>query len=235
MPNTFSMSSAYVRGYIAEHRLKPPDVDVIDMVLRKANKMCLPVSSARRGRAWSADARNPGDLAEGPARLVFTSPPYLGVIKYGKYNWIRLWMLGHEPRAVDDQLMATASLPRYLDFLAEVLSKLCDVVRADGYVCLMIGDVTDKSSGTTLNLAETVWCNTAKQMGWRRLGILNDHLPQQHKVSRIWGHGKKGQATKVDRILVLAPPGSSHRLPPRPRTFTWNNAHIWAQSPVEEV
>jgi hypothetical protein len=235
MPNTFSMSSAYVRGYIAEHHLKPPDVDVIYMVRRKADRMCIPVSAACRGRAWRADARNPGNLPEGAARLVFTSPPYLGVIKYGKYNWIRLWMLGCEPREVDAQLIATASLQRYLAFMNEMLSGFRDVVRSDGYVCLMIGDVTDRSSGTTVNLAERVWRDAAELNGWRRLGILNDHLPQQHKVSRIWGNDRKGQATKVDRILVLAPPGSTHTLPSLPRSFTWNTAHTWAQTAAKEA
>lgn len=235
MPNTFSMSPGYVRGYIAEHGLKPPDVDVIDMVRRKADRMCIPTSTARRGRAWKADARHTGDLREGLAKLVFTSPPYLGVIKYGKYNWIRLWMLGHEAPQVDGELMATASLRRYLDFIAEVLLGLREVVRSDGYVCLMIGDVRGKSPGTTLNLAETVWLNTAAPTGWRRLGVLNDHLPEQHKVSRIWGHEKKGRATGVDRILILAPPGSSHSLPRRPRGFAWNTAYMWSQSPTEEA
>jgi len=235
MPNTFSMSPSYVRGYIAEHRLKPPDVDVVDMVRRKADRMCIPLSAARRGRAWKADARRPGDLREGLAKLVFTSPPYLGVINYGKYNWIRLWMLGYEARQVDRELMATASLRRYLDFIAEVLSRLREVVRSDGYVCLMIGDVRNKSSGATLNLAETVWRDTAAPTGWRRLGVLNDHLPEQHKVSRIWGHGKMGRATKVDRILILAPRGSSHNLPPYPEGFAWNTAYKWAQAPTEEA
>ncbi|MHB0980496.1 MAG: hypothetical protein ACYC5Q_10595 [Thermoleophilia bacterium] len=235
MPNTFSMSPGYVRSYIAEHCLKPPDVDVIDMVRRKIDRMCIPISAARRGRAWKADARHAGDLREGLAKLVFTSPPYLGVIKYGKYNWIRLWMLGYDAREVDGELLATASLRRYLDFIAEVLLGFREVVRPDGYVCLMLGDVRDKSSGATLNLAEKVWRNTAAPAGWRRLGVLNDHLPEQHKVSRIWGHEKKGQATKVDRILILAPPGSSHSLPRRPRGFVWNTAHEWAQSPTEEA
>lgn len=235
MPNTFSMAPAYVRGYIARHGLKPPDVDVFDMVRRKAGRMRVPASSGRRGHAWVADVRDPGNLPEGPAKLVFTSPPYLGVIKYGKYNWIRLWMLGYEPREIDDQLVATASLRRYLDFMAEVLSCLRNSVRLDGYVCLMIGDVSEKSSGTTLNLAETVWRNVAKQAGWRRLGVLNDHLPQQHKVSRIWGNDKKGQATKVDRILILAPPGSSHRLPSRPRNLIWSNDYNWAQPAAKET
>jgi len=233
MPNTFSMSPEYVRRYIAEHQLRPPNVDVIDMVRTKAERMCIPDSQARRGRGWMADARTASALKEGQAKLVFTSPPYLGVIKYGKYNWIRLWMLGHSPRSVDNDLIATASLRKYLDFMIEVISGLRSRVRADGYLCLMIGDVTDKSTNTTLNLAEMVWRNAAKKLGWRRLGILNDHLPEQHKVSRIWGRERKGHATKVDRILVLAPPGSHHKLPRLPRSFEWISDNDWAKFGTE--
>ena len=235
MPNTFSMSPGYVRGYIAEHGLKPPDVDVIEMVRRKTDRMCIPTSAARRGRAWKADARDKGQLSEGRARLVFTSPPYLGVINYGKYNWIRLWMLGHTPRGVDAELLATGSLPRYLSFMGELLARLREVVRPDGYVCLMIGDVKDASSGTSLNLAETLWRETAAPSGWRRLGILNDRLPERHKVSRIWGHQKKGRATNVDRILILAPPNSTHMLPRLRQEFVWNNVVEWADCPTGEA
>ena len=30
------------------------------------------------------------------ARLVVTSPPYLRVVKYGYYNWLRTWFLGFD-------------------------------------------------------------------------------------------------------------------------------------------
>ena len=192
--------------------------------------MFVPSATAQRGRAWKADARNQSALPEGRARLVFTSPPYLRVVKYGKYNWIRLWMLGHDPREVDAQLTATTSLRHYLDFMSETATALRGVVSPDGYACFVIGDVTDRSTGTTLNLAEEVWHGSVKSVGWRRLGILNDHLPQQHKVSRIWGRKKKGHATRVDRVLILAPPHSRHRLPPRPREVAWGIAHNWARS-----
>jgi site-specific DNA-methyltransferase (adenine-specific) len=235
MPNTFSMSPAYVRAYIREHQLVPPEVDVFEMVLVKAKRMGIPGEHAARGDAWHADARNPERNFERRARLVFTSPPYLGVIKYGKYNWIRLWMLGREPRTVDTSLVATTSLRKYLAFIGEVLAGLQGVVDTTGFVCLMIGDVTNKKKGSTLNLAETVWRNTAEPAGWRLLGIVNDQLPEQHKVSRIWGREKKGRATKVDRILILAPPGSDHSLPPVPRQFNWNSASDWAEKPNTET
>lgn len=234
MPNTFSMSPGYVRRYIEEQRLRPPDVDVFDMVRRKAERIAIPGATAVRGIAWMADARQPSRSMETHARLVFTSPPYLGVIKYGKYNWIRLWMLGHQPRDVDNKLVATGSLPKYLAFMDEVLVRMRGVVKADGYLCLMIGDVSDRSHHVTLNLAETVWKNCAQPSGWRRLGVVNDYFPQQHKVSRIWGQDRRGRATKVDRILVLAPPHTHHPLPSAPRSFQWNCAATWADTTRKE-
>jgi site-specific DNA-methyltransferase (adenine-specific) len=234
MPNTFSMSPGYVRRYIDAHRLKAPDVDVFEMVAAKVARMGVPGAMASRGRAWLGDARSP-EVLPAPARLLFTSPPYLSVIKYGKYNWIRLWMLGHEPKKVDERLVATGSLEKYIHFMSEVLLGASRAVADDGYLCLMIGDVTDKiKKETALNLAETVWEKSAKPAGWRRLGIVNDHLPEQHKVSRIWGKGKRGNATKVDRILILAPPGSTHGLPPRNRELLWPPASIWANCQHED-
>ena len=51
--------------------------------------------------------------------------------------------------------------------------------------------------------------------GLRLLRIVDDHLPVEHKVSRIWG-ATKGRATKVDRILMLGGP-KARRLPREPR------------------
>ncbi len=229
MPNTFSMAPAYIRKYIDQHHLKPPVVDVFDMIDKKVKRLNLPNVNATRGMAWQADAREPMLPFQKPVRLVFTSPPYLSVIKYGKYNWIRLWMLKYEPRQIDAGLVATSSINRYLEFMKGLLLSMASVLSSNGYLSLMIGDVADKRSGLSTNLAERVWKDAAQSLGWRRLGIVNDHLPVQHKVSRIWGHQKKGAATKVDRILILAPPNTSHTLPPTPAGFSWNSANHWSE------
>lgn len=233
MPNTFSMSPSYVRRYISDHTLEAPDVDVFTMIAAKAGRMSIPGEAASRGRAWLGDARRPV-LNASPARLLFTSPPYLSVIKYGKYNWIRLWMLKQDPKDVDTRLMATGSLSKYIQFMSDFLTGAEKAVSGDGYLCLMIGDVARKQdSGTSLNLAETVLTSAARPRGWRCLGVVADNLPVHHKVSRIWGHRKRGNATKVDRILILAPPGSTHRLPPFPTHLSWAPANTWASSTIE--
>lgn len=229
MPNTFSMSPGYVWRYIQEKGLKPPEVDVFELLVRKLERMSLPEIEATRGKAWHKDAREPTYSAflEEPAKLVFTSPPYLGVIKYGKYNWVRLWMLKKNPKEVDDMLMATGSLSKYFQFMKEVLNAMTPVVRDDGYICLMIGDVLEGEKGQIINLAKRVWQEAAEPLGWRLHGVVADRLPTEHKVSRIWKNGR-GNATKTDRILVLSRDSRQSAALPSLHRIQWTQATTWA-------
>jgi hypothetical protein len=228
MPNTFSMSPGYVSRYIHEHRLLPPDIDVFDLLKAKLARMHLPNTTATRGRAWQQDARDsvPRWLRENPAKLIFTSPPYLRVIKYGKYNWVRLWMLKQDPKDVDNRLVATESLQKYQAFMAQVLLHLDQAVRDDGYLCLMIGDVRECETGETINLAEHVWERAASPLGWQRVTVIADHLPTQHKVSRIWKHSR-GNATKTDRILIMSKSSNMCRKLPGLGPIRWSSCAVW--------
>jgi site-specific DNA-methyltransferase (adenine-specific) len=204
MPNTFAMAPAYVRKYIARENLVAPDVNVFAMLRSRAPKYDLPPKAMTAGRSWQHDATKPAPLSVRRARpqLVFTSPPYLQVIKYGKYNWVRLWFLKHDAREVDSRLMASASLPRYLGFMTDVLGGLKQTVADDGYVCLVIGDV--RKGEEQINLAGKVWRHVAEPAGWHCHGIIVDQVPLGQKVSRIWKNNP-GRATKVDRLLLLSP------------------------------
>ena len=228
MPNTFSMSADYVRKYIAEHRLTPPDLDVFEFLNRRIEKLCLPEAGATRGIAWKQDARRPAaeTIRDRPAKLVFTSPPYLSVIKYGKYNWIRLWMLNEEPKAVDQTLVATASVSKYLKFIESVLEQLTAAIREDGYLCLMIGDVIERGTGRTTKLALRVWEEAARPHGWHLYGTVADRIPTKHKVSRIWKH-KRGEATNTDRILILSPTRHGEMQLPALDPIRWEPTFEW--------
>lgn len=229
MPNTFSMSPGYVRRYINEHDLEPPDVDVFDLLDAKLERLRLPGAGATRGSAWQQDARvpAPSDRLDQPAKLVFTSPPYLSVIKYGKYNWVRLWMLKEDPRAVDAALMTTGSLSTYIAFIKELLAGLAPSLRDDGYLCLMIGDVRERGTGRITNLVEHVWEAGAQPLGWRLRGVVADRLPTEHKVSRIWKHGR-GEATKTERILILSHRTRRSASLPALGPIRWAQATAWA-------
>jgi hypothetical protein len=212
MPNTFAMAPGYVGRYVRDHKLVAPDVDVLSRLDARVTSLLAIPASFRRGFAWIQDARHDGPrrLADSPAKLVFTSPPYLEVMKYGKFNWIRLWLLGKGPKTVDSMLFSSASLHSYLTFMTLVLKRCSAAVREDGYVCVVIGDV--RRGEREINLAAEVARAAVPKSGLRVVGTIVDRLPPGHKVSRIWGE-RRGRATKTERILVLRGPRA--RLPGR--------------------
>ena len=83
-----------------------------------------PAAARGRHRAPRATRATPGSRATAAlrarglpdrARLVLTSPPYLRVVKYGYYNWLRTWFLGYDSRAIDatlDDAHHRAPVPR---------------------------------------------------------------------------------------------------------------------------
>lgn len=218
MPNTFAMAPGYVMKFVEEHRLVAPDVDVIDALERRIMQFRSSLELPVRGEGWSQDVlAEPNDrFRDKRAKLIFTSPPYLHVIKYGKFNWIRLWLLGENPKEVDSSLLSTSSLKRYLEFMSCVLSRLVQCIRNDGYVCLVIGDV--RTDDVSLRLAEHVARESVPGSGLHQIAILEDEIPSEQKVSRIWG-ATRGRATKTDRILVLGGMGACD-LPELP-SFDW--------------
>jgi site-specific DNA-methyltransferase (adenine-specific) len=215
MPNTFSMAPRYVRDFVTRTGFVAPERDafaLLDDKLRRLYRQPLPRS---RGIALLGDARDAGvrfretlrarGLPE-RARLVVTSPPYMRVVKYGYYNWLRLWLLGYDAAAVDDLLDDAHHHDAYLVFMREVLRGLRSALADDAVVALVIGDVEmdrGRPASGGAKLAEAVWELAAAPEGYRLAGIALDDVAPGRKMTKLWGD-EAGQATKLDRILVLA-------------------------------
>jgi len=131
------------------------------------------------------------------------------VIKYGKFNWLRLWLLGMEPSEVDSVLFTSSSLRLYLEFMSKVIRRMEATIADDGRICLVIGDV--KRGDINLNLAQAVAETCVAGSTLRIDALIEDELPVGQKVSRIW-KDRRGHATKTDRILILSARGAG-RLP----------------------
>ena len=89
-----------------------------------------------------------------------TSPPYLRVLKYGYYNWLRTWLLGFDAQAIDAELDDAHHREPYMAFMREVLADLRPALTDDGIAILVIGDVEidrGKPSSSGHLLAERVW------------------------------------------------------------------------------
>jgi site-specific DNA-methyltransferase (adenine-specific) len=214
MPNTFSMAPRYVRGFAARTGFQSPERDAFDALSAKLDRLYRQPLPATGGLALLGDARNAGRRTRAAlrarglpdrARLAVTSPPYLRVLRYGYYNWLRTWFLGFDAQAIDDELDHAHHREPYLVFMREVLTDLRAALTDDGIAVLVIGDVErdgGKPSATGLGLAERVWEEAAYPAGYRLAGMVRDDVAANRKMTRLWGD-EAGQATKTDRILVL--------------------------------
>ena len=222
MPNTFSMAPRYVREFAARTQFQSPARDVFDCVGLKLDRLYRQPLPPSRGIALLGDARDTAErarsaLREGGrpdrARLVVTSPPYLRVVKYGYYNWLRTWFLGYDARAIDATLDDAHHREPYLAFLRDVLADLRSALTDDAVVVLVVGDVETDRGRTIrggIGLAERVWESAAAPEGYALAGVALDDVAAGRKMTKLWGD-EAGRATKTDRILVLGATESGRR------------------------
>jgi len=194
MPNTFSMGWNYVKKYIKEKNLECPDRDVFEVLEKRVKRYLKKGYLVGSGKVIEGDVRDLDTKIEhASVQLLFTSPPYLKVIKYGLYNWIRLWFLtesgSHEE--VDAKLDDTHALDKYLEFMKDTLTATLPLLdREKGMSCWAIGDVKG------LNLAWSVWYHAGSQievkaddgtlLRYKLIAIVEDKIPDNQKVSKIW-------------------------------------------------
>ncbi|HEX2470365.1 MAG TPA: DNA methyltransferase [Candidatus Limnocylindrales bacterium] len=222
MPNTFSMAPRYVRDFAARTSFASPRRDVFDGLASKVDRLFRQPAPSTEGVALLGDARDVAPRVQGAlraqgrpdrARLVVTSPPYLRVVKYGYYNWLRTWFLGFDARAIDATLDDAHHREPYLAFLRDVLAGLRTVLTDDAVVVLVIGDVeTDRGRRIRggIGLAERAWEQAAAPEGYRLAGVALDDVAAVRKMTKLWGD-EAGRATKTDRILVLGASESGRR------------------------
>jgi site-specific DNA-methyltransferase (adenine-specific) len=214
MPNTFSMAPRYVRDFAARTEFIAAERNLFDCLDAKLDRLYRAPLPSGPGISLLGDARDAGARARvalrargfpDRARLVVSSPPYLRVVKYGYYNWLRAWFLGEDPRAIDAALDDAHHRAPYLVFLREVLHGLRTALTDDAIVVLVIGDVATDRGRTIRNgidLAEGVWAAAAAPEGYRLAGVALDEVHAHRKMTKLWGD-EAGRATQLDRILVL--------------------------------
>ncbi|UCD38817.1 MAG: hypothetical protein JSW54_04880, partial [Fidelibacterota bacterium] len=212
MPNTFSMSPGYIRKYAREKGLQYLTLDVFANTRRRIEWLYRRGRPVARGEAYQLDVRRLHEVVPPESiQLVVSSPPYLKVVKYGLYNWIRLWFLDVPLDEVDRSLDDGHALPSYLEFMGETLRQLERLLQPGGMAALVIGDVA-KNGEPPVDLAAAVWEAVKPGTSLQLLDIVPDAIADSAKVTKIWNE-TRGRATAVDRILVLCKgdrPGVNH-------------------------
>jgi len=217
MPNTFSMAPRYVRAYAARTSFSAPERDLFALLGAKLRRLARDGRPAAPGLALLGDARDAGVRSRAAlraralpdrARLVLTSPPYLRVLKYGYYNWLRAWFLGFQAADIDAVLDDAHRREPYVAFLRVVLAGLRPALADDAVVALVLGDVEAErgrapAGGRSIGLADEAWEGAAAPEGYLLAGVVRDEVAAPRKMTRLWGE-EAGRATRAERILVLA-------------------------------
>tara|TARA_Y100001968_G_scaffold333490_1_gene396625 strand:+ start:2066 stop:3526 length:1461 start_codon:yes stop_codon:yes gene_type:complete len=210
MPNTFSMGWGYIASKIAEDPVKwsRPDRDAFEVLRERVRRQLAKGRLPGSGETIYGDVRElDRKVVHGTVQLLFTSPPYLKVIKYGLYNWIRLWFLtdSGSHKEVDEVLDDTHALAEYLDFMRDTMTATLPLMdRERGISCWAIGDVKG------LNLAWAVWHHAVRgievkaddgsTLRYKLIAIVEDNIPDEQKVTKIW-------KTMIHGVVRLDPKG----------------------------
>lgn len=236
MPNTFSMSPGYLQRYIRENKLKKYPFDAFEKIALRLEHLYQEGVAPITGVGIQDDALSVArHVPPASAKLVVTSPPYLNVVRYGKFNWIRLWMLRESVQRVDDSLADRTrtnlevertdrqlglsdrlGFRKYTAFLRDAVIQIASVLREDGVCVMTIGDVENGEHDKRLGL--DAWAAIERDVPLRLHTVIADRLVTENKVSRIWGENK-GRATRVDRVLVLTKAGFAPRAKDDPRAI----------------
>ena len=200
-------SAKYMRGWSDKNRIFPEYREVKPRLISKAERLEKDGLTFRKDSiVLQQDASNMYSVEDSSIDCIITSPPYFNVINYAYDNRLRLWILGHDHKAVQKNLCQTSSIPKYTDFITSSIQEMYRVLKDDSWAVIVVGDVKKKDSNTKkayyLNTAEII-AHAAEKEGFKVDKIINDTLPDEK--------GTCGRATsltntisvKLDRCVVL--------------------------------
>lgn len=165
-PRTFAPKPAYALSFWKKRKLKPSVVDVLGVILRRAERYLSPPIPSAVGRAYQRDSRDvPLEEWKGLFSWVVTSPPYYGMRTYLPDQWLRSWFLGG-PDFVDYSSRPCdfehSSPQKFTAQLQKVWKNTAVMCKAGAQLVCRFGGIHDRKHDC-LEIAKNSFVDT----GWR--------------------------------------------------------------------
>jgi len=207
-----SSTTDYVRKYLRERGIVPPDRDLYASCMRKAQLSLRDPLPHRCARVFRADCRDV-PLGDDSVDLVVTTPPNMSVLSYPWNNWLRLWWLGADRLTESAALMQSGREDMYRAFMRASLAELWRVMRPNSAAVIVVGDVGQKKGGvvTVVNSAQLI-ADEAVALGFETDRIIDDVYGLNARSMLVqnmlkWQYTEEDHADKssvlTDRCLVL--------------------------------
>jgi hypothetical protein len=167
-PRTYAPKPAYSVRYWQERDLKPPKMQVMDIIAMRAERYYGNEVDKTAGRVVQADSREPQAfrwLARQPkADWVITSPPYYGMRTYIPDQWLRNWFVGG-PAEVDystRQQLTHHSPEEFAQQLRSVWKNLGQVCNPNARMVIRFGGINVRKADP-----QNILLNSLSASGWR--------------------------------------------------------------------
>jgi hypothetical protein len=146
MRQSKAMSPEYSVRWWRERESKPPKINPVKFLEKKIEwRYAKGIATTNRSSVFLGDScKVIGKVQEEtsrnglrPFKLLFTSPPYIGISDYHRDQWLRLWMLGGDPtfaRTGEKHRGAFDSETEYRNLLSSVFSQSAEVMSKSGCV-----------------------------------------------------------------------------------------------------
>ena len=204
LPRTFAPKPQYSVRYWQKHGLEnPPEIDVLDVITRKVQRILNEIPTPVAGHILCADARTLPLL--GPFDYIVTSPPYYGMNTYRADQWLRYWFLGYPPEVPysDQTQVSRGGLEGFIHALADVWHRVGELAHRGSQLCVRFGSVPSEPIDPEYIFRATL---NSSEMPWRIMEI-TEVPPLQRKTRQSVQMGARGHrnaaAREVDIVAVL--------------------------------
>lgn len=204
MPRTYSTKPVSAVNFWKKHQMKPPEIDVLAAISRRARFSFEAVPPTTLGKLITGDSRKCDFARLGPKfSWVITSPPYYGMRTYFPDNWLRNWFVGG-PSDVDyraDEQLSHHSEGEFLADLAGVWQRVAEACVPGAKLVCRFGALPscmkDPRDLFRRSLADS-------DCGWR-ITTIRDAGTSQHGRRQCdqFGTGKNKPVEEIDVYAVL--------------------------------
>ncbi len=207
MPNGFSMAPAYAERYIKNNNLHKIETNIFEQIINRVNTRDVSIIKSDKNHMVNfGDALDTSKLFKNKKpKLIFTSPPYLNLIKYVDQNWIRFWILGFNYKSENTKQLVDDYHAResYKNFLKEFMLEMHKIMSNETRFMMVIGDVNNnKIKEIMCEIFEDENINLKlKYDNEDEFGKANPIMqPLKNKLSRQMGE-RVGKATENDWVF----------------------------------
>jgi len=170
MPRTYASKPKYALGYWRKHGMRPPMVDVLELVTRKAAHYFGHLPAAVATRVLRGDSRTASVRRLLPAgkrvEWVITSPPYYGMRTYVPDQWLRYWFVGGVPKVVYrfPRQLRHESPEAFAGDLSKAWQRAAHACTPGAHLIVRFGTIPERDRDAVAILRESL---ALAECGWR--------------------------------------------------------------------